>query len=304
MSKTPSETAGREPAFGHASPETTTGPIVREVECKSILTRSGIPSVDYAINPYVGCEHGCVYCYATFMKRFTGHEEEWGTFVDVRVNAPRVLARQLKRIRPADVNLGTVTDAYQPLERDYGVTRTCLEVLLDYDIPICILTKSALVLRDLDLLKRLNSVEVAFTITTLDDGVRSIFEPRASPIQERLEALHLLGEAGISTWAFCGPLLPLLSDGEEQMDALFRELEQAGIGYVLVDSLNLRGAAWGRVKKVLRAHYPDLVDRYRALHTNRKPYHAALMERSRRLAARHGLRWRGVDMDGASEGIS
>jgi DNA repair photolyase len=290
----------REPSL----PPRAQGILVREVECKSILTRSGIPSVDYAINPYVGCEHGCVYCYATFMKRFTGHQEEWGTFVDVRVNAARVLARQLQRTRPADINLGTVTDAYQPVEREYGVTRTCLEVLLDYDIPICILTKSALVLRDLDLLKRLKAVEVAFTITTMDDGVRNIFEPRSSPIQERLEALRVLKEAGISTWAFCGPLLPFLSDGEEQLDALFRELKQAGVGYVLVDSLNLRGAAWGRVRKVLRTHYPDLVDRYKVLHTNRKPYHVALMEKSRRIASKHGLRWRGVDMQAESEGRS
>jgi DNA repair photolyase len=290
----------REPSL----PPRAQGILVREVECKSILTRSGIPSVDYAINPYVGCEHGCVYCYATFMKRFTGHQEEWGTFVDVRVNAARVLARQLQRTRPADINLGTVTDAYQPVEREYGVTRTCLEVLLDYDIPICILTKSALVLRDLDLLKRLKAVEVAFTITTMDDGVRNIFEPRSSPIQERLEALRVLKEAGISTWAFCGPLLPFLSDGEEQLDALFRELKQAGVGYVLVDSLNLRGAAWGRVRKVLRTHYPDLVDRYKVLHTNRKPYHVALMEKSRRITSKHGLRWRGVDMQAESEGRS
>jgi DNA repair photolyase len=304
MDELPPNGASGGPAPSHASPETTTRPIVREVECKSILTKSGIPSVDYAINPYVGCEHGCVYCYATFMKRFTGHEEEWGTFVDVRVNASRVLARQLKRITPADINLGTVTDAYQRLEREYGVTRTCLEVLLEYDIPLCILTKSALVLRDLDLLKRLKAVEVAFTITTLDDGVRSVFEPRSSPMQERLEALRILSEAGISTWAFCGPLLPFLSDGEEQLDALFRELKQAGVGYVLVDSLNLRGAAWGRVRKALRTHYPDLVDRYKVLHTNRKPYHAALMEKSRRIASKHGLRWRGVDMQAEREGRS
>jgi len=301
MSKSQPKTVSRNPASSRASPGTTRGPIVREVECKSILTRSGIPSVDYAFNPYVGCEHGCVYCYATFMKRFTGHEEEWGTFVDVRVNAPRILARQLTRTKPGDITLGTVTDAYQPLEKEYGITRTCLEVLLDYDCPICILTKSALVLRDLDLLKRLKAVEVAFTITTLDDEVRSVFEPRSSPIQERLEALRVLAEAGISTWAFCGPLLPLFSDGEEQLDALFTELKQARVGHVLVDSLNLRGAAWGRVRTALRAHYPDLVDRYQVLRTNRKPYHAALMERSRLLAAELGLRWRGVDLDAPNE---
>jgi DNA repair photolyase len=268
--------------------------IVREIQCKSILTRSGIQGVDYALNPYVGCEHGCVYCYATFMKRFTGHQEEWGTFVDVKVNAAEVLSRQLPRAKPGNINFGTVTDAYQPLEGEHGVTRACLEALLGFERPVTILTKSALVLRDLDLLRRLDQIEVAFTITTLDDEVRSRFEPRASPIPARLEALHALAEAGIPTWAFCGPLLPFLSDGEAELDALFAELRRASVGYVLVDSLNLRGAAWGRVRAALEAHDPDLVEGYRGLAADRNPYHAALMDRTRRIAARHGLPWKEV----------
>jgi len=280
--------------------------IVREIECKSILTVSGIEAVDYAVNPYVGCEHGCVYCYATFMKRFTGHKEEWGTFVDVRVNAAEVLARQLRRAKQGSIALGSVTDAYQPLERKYGITRACLEVLVDYDgstelaevFPVSILTKSALVLRDLDLIKRFKDVEVAFTITTLDDEVRKCFEPRSSPIPARLEALRVLAEAGISTWAFCGPLLPFLSDGEAEIDALFGELKRVGVGCVLVDSLNLRGAVWGQLKKALEAHYPDLIEGYRALLADRMPYHEALMERTCRIATRRGLSWKGVTEEG------
>jgi len=268
--------------------------IVKEIECKSILTKSGIEAVDYAINPYVGCAHGCVYCYATFMKRFTGHKEEWGTFVDVKINAAEVLARQLRRAKMGNITFGTVTDAYQPLETEYAVTRACLEALVGYDFPVSILTKSALVLRDLDVIKRLKDVEVAFTITTLDDEVRSCFEPGSPPTTTRLEALYPLAEAGISTWAFCGPLLPFLSDGEGEIDALFGELKRAGVDYVLVDSLNLRGATWGRVRKALEAHYPNLVERYRGLLTDRKSYHEALMERTRRIAARHGLSCKGA----------
>jgi DNA repair photolyase len=270
--------------------------IVREIECKSILTKSGIEGVGYAINPYVGCEHGCVYCYATFMKRFTGHKEEWGTFVDVKVNAAEVLAKQLRRAKPGNITFGTVTDAYQPLGKEYGITRACLEVLVGYDFPVSILTKSALVLRDLDLIKRLKDVEVAFTITTLDDEVRRRFEPWSSPILERLKALRRLNEAGIHTWAFCGPVLPFVANGEVELDALFGELKRAGVGYVLVDSLNLRGAAWGRVRKALEAYYPDLVEAYRALLTDRKPYHEALMDRTRLIAERHDLPWKGVEL--------
>jgi DNA repair photolyase len=283
-------------AIAAPEPEVQGPLLVREIECKSILTKSGIKGVDYALNPYVGCEHACVYCYAIFMKRFTGHQEEWGTFVDVRVNAAQVLARQLKRAKPGNISLGTVTDAYQPLEGKYCITRACLEVLLDYDLPVTILTKSALVLRDLDLIKRLKEPEVAFTITTLDDEIRQRFEPRSSPIPERLEALRVLADAGVPTWAFCGPLLPFLSDTEDQLDALFRELKRVNVGYVLVDSLNLRGATWGRMRKLLQTFYPDLVPAYSALRANRKPYHAALMERTRRIAERHGLDWRGVDL--------
>lgn len=270
--------------------------IVREIECHSLLTKSGIDGVDYALNPYVGCGHACVYCYATFMKRFTGHTEPWGTFVDVKVNAAEVLARQLRRARPGNINLGTVTDAYQPLEAEYGISRACLEALAGWEQPVTILTKSALVLRDLDLIKRLQDVEVALTITTLDDEVRQRFEPGASPIAARLETLGALAGAGIRTWAFCGPLLPFLSDGEAQVDALFTALKQVGVGSVLVDSLNLRGAAWGRIRQVLDGYDPDLVQGYQALTVDRKPYHAALMARTRTLAEKHGLAWRAVQI--------
>jgi len=124
--------------------------IVKEILCKSVLSKSGISSVDYAVNPYVGCQHGCVYCYARFMKRFTGHGEEWGEFVDVRVNAPQVLTRELSRTAKGVVLLSSVTDPYQPLEKKYELTRKCLQKLLMYQFPITILTKSTLVLRDLD----------------------------------------------------------------------------------------------------------------------------------------------------------
>ncbi len=266
--------------------------IVKEIECKSVLTKSGIEEVDYAINPYIGCGHACVYCYATFMKRFTGHKEEWGTFVDVKTNAAEVLGRELRRAKPGNVTFGTVTDAYQPLEKEYGITGACLEALLGCEFPVSILTKSALVLRDLDLIKRLQQPEVAFTITTPDDQMRKRFEPGSSPVPARLDALRALSEAGVSTWAFCGPLLPFLSDTEDEIDTLFRELKRAKVGYVLVDSLNLRGTVWARMRKELEAHYPDLVEPYRALAANRRSYHAVLMERTRRIAARHGLAWR------------
>jgi DNA repair photolyase len=273
-------------------------PVVRNVECKSILTKSGIEGIDYALNPYVGCAHGCVYCYAVFMKRFTGHQEEWGTFVDAKVNAPQVLSRQLRRARPGNISFGTVTDAYQPLERSYEISRACLEVLVGHgqDFPVSILTKSDLVLRDLDLLSKLRDVEVAFTITSLDEEVRRRFEPGASPIASRLKALRAFSEAGIPTWAFCGPVLPAITDDESSLDMLFLELKRVGVDHVLVDSLNLRGAAGGRLARVVEKYYPHLLRTYRALSSNRLPYHQALLKRTRRVARRHDLPWRGVEL--------
>jgi DNA repair photolyase len=227
------------------------------------------------------------------MKRFTGHKEAWGTFVDAKVNAAEVLARQMRRAKPGNIVSGTVTDPYQPLERKCRITRASLEVLMAYDLPVSILTKSDLVLRDLDLLRRLRDVEVGFTIATLDEEVRRVFEPGSSPIPARLVALAELAEAGIKTWAFCGPLLPFLSDGGEQMDALFGELARAGVSYIHVDSMKLSGAIGGRVRRVLERHYPDLVEGYRHISANRRPYHEALMSRARILAEKHGLAWGG-----------
>jgi DNA repair photolyase len=266
--------------------------IVKEIECKSVLTKSGIEGVDYALNPYVGCAHGCVYCYASFMKRFTGHKEEWGAFVDVKVNAAEVLARQMRRAKQGSVVSSTVTDPYQPLEERYEITRACLEVLTDYDFPVSILTKSDLVLRDLDLFRRLKDVEVGFTITALDDEVQRIFEPSSPPASARLAALTELAGAGVKTWAFCGPFLPFLSDSEEQVDTHFEELAKVGVSYIIVDSMKLSGAIGGKVRRVLERHYPDVVEGYRYIGANRRPYHEALMARVQRLAEKHGLTWR------------
>ncbi len=183
--------------------------IVKKIKVKSVLTRSGIPGVDYCINPYVGCFHGCRYCYATFMKRFTGHTEAWGSFVDVKVNSPEVLQRQLQRKARGRVMISSVTDAYQPIEAKYKLTRKCLEVLLEHQFPVDILTKSPLVLRDLDLIKEFKDIEVGITVTTNDEKIRKVFEPKAPSITARINTLKKLHNNGINTYAFIGPVLPM-----------------------------------------------------------------------------------------------
>lgn len=201
---------------------------IREVMAKSILSKSQV--FDYAINVYVGCQHACLYCYAKFMKRFTGHAEEWGAFVDVKMNAPELLAKEIAKKRPGRVWISGVCDAYQPLERKYQLTRKCLEILVENRWPVRVQTKSPLVLRDLDILKQRGDVEVGFTITTADERMCRIFEPGAPPIMKRIAALEQLHGEGIRTFAMIAPLLP----GAEKLPVLLKD----SANHVLVDRMN------------------------------------------------------------------
>ncbi len=238
----------------------TVQPVPRETICKSALTKKGIPGYDYCLNPYVGCAHACIYCYASFMCRFTGHKEKWGDFLDVKINFPDILARQLGGRRPnpqGKVLFGTVTDAYQPAEARYRITRASLEILADYRLLAAgILTKSHLVERDIPLLRRLPACEVGFTVTTLDPAIAGILEPGASPPQLRLAAAGKLIEAGLPVWAFIAPLLPGLTDTPASLAALLRALREAGIGEILLDSLNPYPAVVNRLQDIYRRRFP------------------------------------------------
>ena len=211
--------------------------------------------MDYAVNPYIGCEHGCVYCYARFMSRLGHRGEEWGSFVDVKVNAPQRL-RAEARGRRGRVLLSSVTDPYQPVERRFQLTRRLLKILLEYGYPIVVQTKSTLVLRDIDLLTRFDGCEVGFTIITIDEEVRRVFEPRSSPTPQRIEALGELHDVGLSTYAFIGPLLPHLS--ERGLPRLLDALSDR-VDLVIFDRLNIRYGNLRSILKVLRVHYPRLI---------------------------------------------
>lgn len=215
---------------------------VREVSCRSALSPSSLPGLRYALNPYRGCAIGCLYCYAPAVI----HEERpWGRFVDVKRNAPAVLARELKRAKPGVVGIGTVTDGYQPLEGRYQVTRYCLDVLLRAQFPVSIQTKSSLVLRDLDRILRFEDAEVGMTVTTMDDAARRRFEPFSSPTPSRLETLRTLNEAGVRTWAFVGPILPETT--ERTLEPLLVGIQESGTRRVLYDRLRFRPGVWERV---------------------------------------------------------
>lgn len=208
--------------------------IVKEIYAKTILSKSKV--LDYTINPYIGCEHGCTYCYARFMKRFTRHEERWGEFVDVKVNAPSLLQREIKRKRARRVWISGICDPYQPLEKKYELTRRCLEILSRHSWPVTIQTKSPLLLRDIELFEGFIDVEVTVTIATADENIRQIFEPKAPSIRERIEALEKLHSKGIKTSAMIAPMLP-------KAEGLANEL-RGKVDSVLIDRMNYHYADW------------------------------------------------------------
>jgi DNA repair photolyase len=204
--------------------------LVREIEAKSILNPSKI--YDYCVNPYTGCQVGCAYCYAAlFMRRYSGHSEPWGEFVDAKVNAPALLAKQIVRAKKGTIWFASVCDCYQPLEERYGLTRRSLEVMAGRDFPVVIQTKSARVQRDLDVIKRITDVEVGFSIASEDETIIRTFERMSSPVAERIEVLREFKAAGIPTFAFAGPLLP---GNPERLAALLA----GAVDHVLIDRMN------------------------------------------------------------------
>lgn len=216
--------------------------IIREIQAKSILNKSKI--FEYCLNPYTGCQTSCQYCYARlFMPRYSGHKEPWGEFVDVKVNAVDLLRKQLERAKNGTVWISSVCDPYQSLEAKYRLTRGCLEELLKKQFPVNIQTKSKLALRDLDLFRQFETIDVGFTIATDDDKVAKLFEPQASPVKERIKALETIHDAGIRTFAFIGPLLP--GNPEKLVDNLAGKVD-----YVYIDRMNYTNA----IRKFYRYH--------------------------------------------------
>lgn len=243
---------------------------IGEARCKTIMGKSGIGGVDYAINPYIGCAHACVYCYARFMRRMGRIGEDWGSFVDVKVNALDRLEKEAQRKRIGKVLLSSVTDPYQPLERKYELTRGALEILLDRQFPVSILTKSDLIVRDVDLIRKFDSIEVGFTLTTGEEAVRKIFEPGSSPIQARITALKKLSDEGVFTWAFIGPVLPYLT--EESLELLLDEIAGC-VNRILVDRLNVKSGNMPDIRKALSTFYPDLQPKFEAALRNDSLYY-------------------------------
>ena len=233
--------------------------IIKNVDTASYITKSNLPDADFVINPYTGCPHKCIYCYAEFMKRFTGHTEDWGEFIDIK-NATQPI--NLKNISNTNCILfGSVTDAYNPFERKYKLTRKILENLIGCDGRIEILTKSDLVIRDIDVFKKFSNLKIGISMNSLDDSFRKETEPRASSVEQRINALKTLKDNGISTYLFLSPLFPEISDFRailERTEGLFE--------YVCFENLNLRGGYLPRVLAFIHEKYPFLDELYDSIY--------------------------------------
>lgn len=259
---------------------------IGEATCKNIINRSGIEGVDYAVNPYIGCTHGCVYCYARFMTRWYHKGEKWGSFVDVKKNAKQCLIREAGRKRLGTILFSSVTDPYQPAEKQTQITRELLKTLTEHSYPVQILTKSSLVTRDIDVIGELHRCEVGLTITGINEDMRRVFEPGASPITERLDALKQYTDVGVGTYAFLGPLLPYVS--EENLEMLMNQLADKA-GRVIVDRLNIKAGNWGNIEQAVVKHYPDLLGDFKEASKDESAYYTELKKKVERMLRKRAI---------------
>lgn len=248
------------------------------IQAKTVLNAVKAPSMpfDWSINPYRGCRHGCSFCYARSTHAFLGLDAD-DTFQNrilVKSNAAEALAAQLKRLsrtrgdalRRSHVAIGTATDPYQPAEAEAKLTRACLELLAEYRVPTSVTTRSPLVLRDLDVLRKVNLVSINISLSTLDNGVWRHFEPMAPPPARRLETLQGVTDAGLRAGVFIAPLLPYISDAPEDVRSVLEQASLRGASFAMISFLRLRTPevkAWFTAS--LRRHYPQLAGKYESL---------------------------------------
>ena len=242
--------------------------IVKEIKVNDYLTKSNLPSSDYVINPYVGCSHGCKYCYASFMKRFTGHTEDWGTFIDVKRCDKKI---NLNKISKKSVFLSSVTDCYNQLEEKYKLTRHILGQIVNSDCYLSISTKSKLILRDIDLLKQIKSLSVSMSINTLDENFRNDMD-NASTIEERFNTLRELHDNGIYTVLFMSPIFPYITEWKEIIEKSKNYVDEYWF-----ENLNLRGQYKTYIMNYIRNKYPKYYDSYVDIYIkNKKEYWISL----------------------------
>lgn len=250
-------------------------------EVKTVLTKSNLPIAGYSVNPYTGCTHGCRYCYASFMKRFTGHDEPWGTFLDVKIWNP---IANPQKYRGQTVIVGSVTDAYIPEEQEFCRTRAFLEQMQKSGINLIITTKSDLVLRDLDLIRTFPSPLISWSVNTLDEHFKDDMD-KAVSIERRIAAMRKCHEEGIRTTCFISPIFPEITD----VFAIIERIKDF-CDYIWLENLNLRGNFKAEIMRYIEEKYPALVPLYREIYNkNDMTYWQILDEKAEKYAAENGF---------------
>lgn len=230
---------------------------IKEIHTKSIIVKSKLPDADYVINPYIGCQHGCIYCYATFMKKFSGHQnDEWGTFVDIKKNAIDTIPVN-KDFNGSTILIGSVTDPYQGVERRYKVTNKILNRLRSVNAKIEIITKSSLIQNDIKTLKALNNVKVGISISSTDINVSRRIEPFAPSPKSRLETLKRLKKEGIPNYLFISPIFPFITD----FNRIIREMKPYA-DEILFENLNIRRSNKKNILSFIKEFFPEQIDFY------------------------------------------
>ncbi|WP_300757910.1 radical SAM mobile pair protein B [uncultured Brachyspira sp.] len=227
--------------------------IIKNIEVKSILTKSNLPVGGYSVNPYVGCTHACKYCYASFMKRFTNHTEPWGEFIDIKLWNN---IKNTQKYKDKELFISSVTDPYQPIEETACRTRTLLEQLKGSGCRISISTKSDLVLRDLDIIKTFPNARVSWSINTLDENFRADMDNAVS-IERRLKAMKEFYNAGIRTTCFISPIFPYITD----IKAIIHRVKNQ-CNLIWLENLNLRGGYKKVILDYIEEKYSELKAQY------------------------------------------
>lgn len=255
--------------------------IINEIETGNILSKSNLPVCEFSVNPYVGCTHACKYCYASFMKRFTGHTEQWGTFLDVKhwkeIKNP-------EKYKGKELFIGSVTDPYNPQEEKYRRTRALLEQLKGSGAKLSIATKSDLILRDLDLIKTFPNARVSWSINTLDENFRADMDNAVS-IERRLAAMKAFYLAGVRTTCFISPIFPGITD----IKAIIRRaMSQCNL--IWLENLNLRGGYKNVIMEYIQEKYPQLLPLYHEIYDGKnRSYWTMLDKELKAYAAEIGL---------------
>ena len=226
---------------------------INTVQVKDYVTKSNLPASDFVINPYIGCPNGCKYCYASFMKRFTGHTETWGSFIDVKYCDKPISA---KRLTGKSVFLSSVTDCYNKYEEEYCITRKILEQLVTIDCELGISTKSKLILRDIDLLRQCKNLKVSLSINTLDENFKNDMD-HGSSIKDRLDTLKELHSNGIYTVLFISPMFPEITDYRAIIENSYNYIDEYWF-----ENLNLRGSYKKTILDYINDTYPNLSELY------------------------------------------